>query len=176
MPPRKHFEGTIAHIASVFTETLHVSDRVAAISCAALLDDTLGAAIAARFIKMGKDWEDRIFIDHNAPLGTFASKIVVGYAMGLFGPLTRANLDRIRSIRNDFAHSAAPVSFDAPVISNKCNQLTVLHPELPDIPEWIRGTLDTPRNRYIGASQWIAIDLSIRKTLRLRATFPDFLR
>ena len=179
MPPRKHFEETIEHIASIFIETLNVSDRVAAISCAALLDDILGAVLAARFIKLGKDWQDRIFSDPSATLGTFYSKILIGYAIGVFGPMTRANLDIIRSVRNDFAHSATPLTFDEEDIAKKCRRLVVLHPStIPSeyIPEWIIEASNKPRNRYISTSQWLSIDLSMIRKRRLKINFPSFLR
>src|SRR3954454_7086444 len=40
-----------------------------AIACAAILDDALRVLISARLIKLGKDWDERIFGDPSAPLG-----------------------------------------------------------------------------------------------------------
>jgi hypothetical protein len=176
MPPRDHFKEDVVHIASIFRETLHVSDRVAAISCAALLDDVLGAALSARFVKVGKDWQDRIFDNPTAPLGNFHSKIIIGYAIGLFGPLTRANLDIIRSIRNDFAHSVLSPTFDDSGIATKCNRLTRSEYEKNDydgrMPEIFSAI--NPRNLYITTSQHVALRLSAR-TRRKRPISPSYL-
>jgi hypothetical protein len=95
----------------MFAETGNASDRVAAVACAAFLDDSLGAALSARFVRLGKGWEDRIFSGGTAPLGTFSAKIRLGYALALFRPSTQKDLDLIRTIRNAFAHTASPVFF-----------------------------------------------------------------
>jgi hypothetical protein len=124
MPPRDHFEATFEQIVALVGELQNVSDRVTAISCAAFLDDTVGAALMARFIPIGVTWKDRIFTGVNAPFGSFYSKMVAGYALGLFGPLTYADLNIIRSVRNDFAHTATPLLFTDEAISKKCGQLT----------------------------------------------------
>jgi hypothetical protein len=181
MPLRKHFEGAVGEMVSVFQEMQHTSDRVAAIACAAVLDDTLGVAISRRLVKMGKDWEDRIFGDPSAPLGTFHAKILLAYAMGLIGPSARSDLDLIRSIRNDFAHSGAPVSFDDPAISLKCNRISFRRNiDEFDYPEWLielsKKDHVTPRQRFIAACEWLSLDLSIVRPKRLRPIFPRVLR
>jgi mannitol operon repressor len=116
MPPRDHFEGTPDQVMAMFREITSATDRVAAVACAAFLDDTLGAALAAHFVRLTKKWEDRIFSGATAPLGTFSAKTRIGYVLGLYGPLTCDDLETIRSIRNDFAHQAGPISFDEPEI------------------------------------------------------------
>jgi hypothetical protein len=111
MPPRDHFEGTPEQIEAMFIEMGSVSDRVAAVCCLAFLDDSLGAALAARFVRLGREWEDRIFGGANGPLSTFSAKIRLGYALAILGPATYKDLDIMRSVRNDFAHTAGPISF-----------------------------------------------------------------
>jgi hypothetical protein len=124
MSLRDDIEVTLDQFTALFNEMQNTSDRVAAVSCAAWVDDTLSAALATQFVKMGKTWVDRIFDGPTAPLGTLSAKIVIGYALGLFGPLTRADLEIIRAVRNDFAHTAGPILFTDPEIANKCNRLT----------------------------------------------------
>ena len=68
MPPRDYFLGaTLDQVVALLSELQNVSDRVAAISAAAFLDDTLGAALLARFVIMGKTWKNRLFSSENAP-------------------------------------------------------------------------------------------------------------
>jgi hypothetical protein len=124
MPPRDYFLGaTIDQVVALLSELQNVSDRVAAISAAAFLDDTLGAALLARFVTMGVTWKDRLFSSENAPFGLFYSKTVAGYALGLFGPNTYAELNIIRKIRNEFAHTATPLQFSDALIIALCAKL-----------------------------------------------------
>ena len=127
MPPRHHFQRPTKELSALFAETQHTSDRVAAVACAAFVDDMLGVALSARFVRLGKEWEDRIFTGPSAPLATFSSKIRLGFALGLYGPLTCADLDLIRNIRNAFAHTADPIKFVDPEITKTCNRLTTPH-------------------------------------------------
>ena len=124
MPPRDYLKGiSQGEFLALFMEMRHASDRVAAISCVAYLDDTLGWALSARFVARGKQWEARVFSGPDAPLGTLSAKIRLGYALGLYGPMTCADLDLIRAIRNDFAHTALPLSFADAGISGKVSRL-----------------------------------------------------
>jgi DNA-binding MltR family transcriptional regulator len=56
--------------------------------------------------------------DGTAPLSTFSAKIKIAYAMGIIGKLTRHDLEKLREIRNAFAHSIRHLSFDLPEIAN----------------------------------------------------------
>jgi hypothetical protein len=93
MPPLDILEEGPTQLNALFKEVQHASDRVAAISATAFLDDSLRVVLRSRFISMGRDWEDRIFSGLGAPLATLSSKIIMGYALGIYGPLTRKDLD-----------------------------------------------------------------------------------
>jgi hypothetical protein len=143
-------------LTNIFAEMRHTTDRVAAISCGAWLDDMLSAAIGTRFIRMGKDWKERIFDAQTAPLNTFHGKIVIGYALGIFGPKTRADMDAIRWIRNQFAHRPDPITFDQPDVAKKCMGLRISR--LPSLGG-LHAPLDdraSPRDHYIAAAQRIS--------------------
>jgi hypothetical protein len=53
-------------------------------------------------------------------IGSFYSRMHVGYALGVFGPKTLRDLDAIRSIRNAFAHSHHDLSFETEAIKDLC--------------------------------------------------------
>src|ERR1700759_1490847 len=111
----------------------------------------LSVAIAAKFVRMGSEWKQRVFDNAVSPLSTFGAKITIGYAMGLYGPLARADLDIIRWVRNQFAHRADPVSFNDHNISEKC--LLLKYSRLPS--EGILGAIlaeAPPRQHYIHSS------------------------
>jgi len=160
MSVRDDLKASYDELTPLFEEMQNASDRVAAISCAAWVDDSLGAVLSKCFVEMGADWNNRIFNNATAPLNSLSSKITLGYAMGLFGPLTCADLNIIRSVRNDFAHRAAPISFSEAEIAEKCKKLTSPF----RMSAGITGAIPTtpppePKRLYIRASQRISFDL-----------------
>jgi hypothetical protein len=69
--------------------------------------------------------------EYRGTLGSFGAKIDIGYAFKLFGPKTKKDLNIIRSLRNQFAHSRMPILFTTLVVKKCCDQLT--YPDAPDI-------------------------------------------
>jgi hypothetical protein len=63
-------------------------------------------------------------------VGTFSAKIIVAYAMKIIGPITYSDLNIIKLLRNEFAHSRVPFDFQTPQVIAVCNELQV--PKLPD--------------------------------------------
>src|SRR5437762_3580943 len=82
-------------------------DRGTALIAAAWLDDSLELRIRAAF-RPNKGTADELF---DGPLATFAARIKFAYLMGLIEPFARSDLDRIRRIRNEFAHSRTELFF-----------------------------------------------------------------
>jgi hypothetical protein len=93
-----------------------------------------------------------------ASFGTFAAKNRVAYFARIIGPRTHGDLEMIREIRNQFAHSLTMdrtgkrlevVAFDHPNISSRCDRLLAgKHLEL----EWSDGRRlqpSTSRNLFI---------------------------
>jgi len=58
--------------------------------------------------------------DRDGPLSSFSGQIKVGYAMGIYDAAIRRDLDRMREIRNTFAHSIHPLKFTTPAIMAAC--------------------------------------------------------
>jgi hypothetical protein len=56
---------------------------------------------------------------------------VVAYAFKLIGSITRADLDLIKFLRNEFAHSRLPFDFKTPEVRAVCDQLKIV--EVPGI-------------------------------------------
>jgi DNA-binding MltR family transcriptional regulator len=73
-------------------------------------------------------------LNGNGPLATFSSRIGVAYLLGLLPSVIRRDPHLIRKIRNDFAHSAEPLSFQFPAIASRCNELK--RAILADKPRW----------------------------------------
>jgi hypothetical protein len=55
----------------------------------------------------------------------------MGYAMRLFGHGTRKDLNIIRRMRNQFAHSRRPIEFVTPVVKTCCDEL--VYPTQPNV-------------------------------------------
>lgn len=97
------------------------TDRGVALMSAAFLEGELEALLKEYFINdnavVGK------FFSFNGPCGTFSSKIDMCYLLGLIGERAKRDLHLIRKIRNDFGHTATPLSFESQQISNRCKEL-----------------------------------------------------
>jgi hypothetical protein len=106
------------------------SPRAAAIVASALIEDTLRWCLCGFLIpkdtqiaELPNDDHAAVFDGESAPLGTFHAKIIMGYALGIYGKITRENLKRIKNIRNICAHSPRTITFETPTITNECRGL-----------------------------------------------------
>ena len=97
------------------------SDRGAVLMSAAYLDDQLKELLAKRLVQ-DKKISRRAF-DFNGPLGTFSSRIDFAYLLGILPKNARLDLHIIRAIRNQFAHYAAPLSYEDEKVKPLCNRL-----------------------------------------------------
>lgn len=100
----------------IFFRLSKYDDQAAAIMGVALLDNTLQTAILVKLVQPNTGLFD-------GPLSSFAAKIKLAFALGLYGPETRDDLDLMRAIRNTFAHSAREVTFATPEIEAACNAI-----------------------------------------------------
>jgi hypothetical protein len=139
-------------------------DYEAAMLSASLLEYMLRQAITTKFIPLGQDHLNGIFSDAgNGPLGTFSSKTKIAYALGIIGPETRLQIDRIRDVRNHFAHHKDVASFDHPSVSSICWQFKQLK-ALTDKQKMARLQTLTPKILYVqscfytssGLAQYVA--------------------
>jgi DNA-binding MltR family transcriptional regulator len=92
-----------------------VAPITVAILGAVLVEHDLERVIRRRLsINNDADWES--LLDERGPLGTFHRKIELAYVLKVIDKPTRKNLDIIRAIRNTFAHSKRPITFENPLI------------------------------------------------------------
>jgi hypothetical protein len=70
-------------------------DRGAAILLATNVKNALQISIR-RWLPVSGALRQELFKGPVAPAGTFAAKIIIGHALGIYGPATRQNLDIIR--------------------------------------------------------------------------------
>jgi hypothetical protein len=98
-------------------EILNGSDRSVAILLAAEVERFLEFAILSKL--MNKENADEL-VSRDGPLATFSRKILIGYAIGLYDPQFRDDLKLIKDMRNDFAHSMSPLSFNTKSVRERC--------------------------------------------------------
>lgn len=127
-------------------------DRAAAIIEVTSLEAALENAIKTKLIPLNKDDYRELFAPEG-PLGTFATKIKLAYALGLYGKHTRKDLDIIRWIRNAFAHSRKPLWFHTEVVADAIDLLTVTK-RTPNLAEFkgVEQPLDTPRKKFLAST------------------------
>lgn len=97
------------------------SDRAIAIVSAAFLDEVLGKILKEFFID--DDSHDRTIFTGNGFLSTFSAKINLSYRLGLISEYEYKLINKIRSIRNIFAHELSDLNFSTQSISDKCKNI-----------------------------------------------------
>jgi hypothetical protein len=117
-----------------FEEELYgQNDCATAILYAALVDNALVRLISKQMRGNLNSTDRRELFE------TFDRKISLAYALKLIGPVSRSDLDLIRFMRNQFAHSRLPLRFSTPEVGAVCAALQF--PELPGV-ELPIGPLD----------------------------------
>jgi len=93
----------------------HMTHSGIVIATAAILDVQLERALKRGMQPLSKGLYERLF-DSFRPLSTFSSKIIMAYALGIVSVEIFEELEKIRRIRNAFAHSSEILNFSSPQI------------------------------------------------------------
>lgn len=109
-----------------FEELKTQSDRGAVLIAGSLVDSTVRLALQCKMIEMSKEESEGLFENVNAPLGSFSARIKVGRALGIYGPLLEKKLNRIRQIRNQFAHALVPLDLSHEIIAKECEAFPLM--------------------------------------------------
>jgi hypothetical protein len=134
-------------------------DYVLALASGALIELTLQTALLARFVPLSSTKRGRLFEDaHNGPLSTLSSKNRIAHAIGLYGQSTFNDVDKLRAIRNVFAHAKIDVTFETPALSSRSKMFELL------ARHYLPGTISEASGRQ--AFTWAVIHLhaSIQST------------
>lgn len=124
------------------------SDRGCALMAAAYLDTALMELLQRFFVDDQK--ASKHILDGTGVLSSFAARIELAYLIGLISPKLREDLNRIRRIRNEFAHTSSEVRFDDPEIAKLCNDL-YHHPLVNQLPRSPRAKFITVSMSVLGA-------------------------
>jgi hypothetical protein len=164
-------------------EIYGTNDRARAVMLGAFVELSLEIFLKNKRRPSLNSEDTRDMFDYSGPLGTFSSKILIGYAFNWYGPETRKDLTLIRTLRNGFAHSRKSFDFESESVANICGLL-----QSPDWPGSFipKGYLELvrdetahdkkhPRTRYISACHTLSERLFQNAgVIRLiGATLPD---
>ena len=97
------------------------TDRGAVLMSAAFLDDKLKGLLQKTMVQDQRI--SRRAFDFNGSLGNFSSRIDLAYLLGILPKNAQRDLHTIRAIRNQFAHQAAPLSYDDQKVRPLCDKL-----------------------------------------------------
>lgn len=97
-------------------------DQAVALVCAAWIERRLEQVILSRMTRLTKTQYAELFVGL-APLATLSAKIKLAYALKIIGKTAVADLDIIKDIRNQFAHSFHPIKFRTRAVATACRRL-----------------------------------------------------
>ena len=143
-------EPEVEALGNFLAEFNRESDRGAALTAAAVLDDRLTDILAAFFADTPSAKE--LLSGFNAPLSSLASRAAAAHALGLIQDNELKEITLIRKIRNEFGHSWQGVSFTSGRVADLCNQLPWLGPAEHE-------ATSTPRGRLNAAIAILLMDL-----------------
>jgi hypothetical protein len=136
-------------------------DHTAAILAPAILENALETALLTKFVPLEKQDRQWLFAENReGPLFTFAAKIRIGHALGLYSATARDDLISIKTIRNTFAHTREHVDFTTPEVADLCDSLFVIN---KDIWHALAMKPSTPREQFLHAIHIYHLCLSPRK-------------
>jgi DNA-binding MltR family transcriptional regulator len=100
-------------------------DRELAIVASSLMDDVLKDLLLSCIVDISENHKKSLF-DISAPLGTFSARINLSGAFGFISKKQRDDLNCIRNIRNEFAHSYTGHSFSDEPMKSLCGSLKLV--------------------------------------------------
>lgn len=128
------------------------TERGSALSATAFIDSLLERTLIAFLIP--NDSGRALTSGFNAPLGTFASRIVACHAMGLIPEAEFKECRILRKVRNEFAHKVK-MSFDDPKVRGLCSGLS-------EYGRWDDGMPVLPRVKFTMSAVAIIVNLTNR--------------
>jgi hypothetical protein len=162
------------HLEAIERELYGASDRAAAVMLGSMVETSLRRLLTTLFRNDLNSIDQKRIFEFEGALGSFASKIVLAYALKLIGPISRADLDLIRFLRNEFAHSRMSYKFTTPEVKAVCDHL-----QMPDLSgsyvpngyirripqEEQKAALDSshPKTRFVSACHNLAYRMIVAR-------------
>jgi mannitol operon repressor len=115
--PFKEAPEEIKRIASFLNIFYKETDRGAALMAGSVIDEILKEIILKFLIDIKESGQ--LMNGFNAPIGTFSSRILMAYTLGLIEDTEYFEIETIRKIRNLFGHSWTEADFFTPKIKSQ---------------------------------------------------------
>lgn len=131
-----HLEEFLAFLPEMNKE----SDRGLTLITTSFIDELLRRSIAA-FLVPGAA-ADALLQGFNAPISSFSARIAAATALGLLHEEETKDADRLRRIRNLFAHHVH-ISFDDQRVKDMCSHLVMAAQDYDDVVVGPRGQFTT---------------------------------
>lgn len=134
-------------------------DRTAAIIGGARVEAALEKRILMKLRPLNRDRKKRLF-DGDGLLATFSAKIQIGYAISIYDQPLANELDRVREIRNAFAHATKPITFKRRAVSDVCKSLRMpdRYPRDDGQPRTARSKFDLTVSTLCVALSYVPFD------------------
>jgi hypothetical protein len=100
-----------SNLANALIQAHRMSHASVVVSAAAILEHDLERGIKTRLRPLDNTMTRRIFGAYS-PLGTFAAKIDMAYALDITTTAIHLELNKVREIRHKFSHSPSILSLD----------------------------------------------------------------
>ena len=122
------------------------SDRGCALILSSNLENRLGKLIKELCVNLTKEVEKRLFCGTGG-FATFSSRIDTCYALGQIGEEEYRDLNLIRKIRNEFAHTEGELTFESQSIKSRCSEFGLVKEAETDNPLLVHH-FSKPRDRF----------------------------
>ena len=121
---RTDLENNILQNKEILNELQQGSDRSKVILGASIVEVFIERLLRKKLVSNNKAQKEAF--DYNGFLGTFSSKIQACYLLGLISKKIYNDINRIRIIRNYFAHNLLNCSFSDKDVIEEVNKLVLL--------------------------------------------------
>lgn len=161
--PEEHFR--------YFKTLIRESDRGTVLLSASRLDELLGELHRAYIRSVAP--QDEKFINGLfapfAPLSSFATKIDLAFAYGLISKIDRHEMNLIRALRNDAAHTTADFDFRIPYVKAQTLEFTapkrvfqafhqnMMEINIPPMTDEERKAVDSPSDDQTGTKLYFVL-------------------
>lgn len=148
---------TFSDLPQLEEEMYRAGDRATVLMSCAVLETCLTIFLGDKMRPSLSSDDNRRLFDSGGPLHDLSSKTIIGYSFNLFGPETKHDMDLIRILRNQLAHSRRSFGFSTPEVKEFCKYL-----KSPDWPSVLipKAYLDTAPHDELAS----AIDKQNAKT------------
>lgn len=122
----RHPEQCVAHLRPLFNAILAEDPVPCALICAAYIDNCLKGLLERAFWASGTAQNSNTakqILGMNGFLGPTLNRAKLAYCLSLIKTRTLENIEAIARIRNEFAHSPAPIDFSHPNVKKLCDDL-----------------------------------------------------